>query len=86
MPATARDAKGETWFRCGETIRYELTGKLATAVTAKDAFLQIAGVHGLAFGKGDARQLALDLAAHQHRVVGDDRTDAAQRRKPRFPE
>jgi len=38
--------KGETWFRCGETIRYELTGKLSTAVTAKDAFLQIAGAHG----------------------------------------
>jgi len=38
--------KGETWFRCGETVRYELTGKLPRAVTAKDAFLQIAGVHG----------------------------------------
>ena len=38
--------KGETWFRCGETIRYELEGKLSPAVTAKDAFLQIAGVHG----------------------------------------
>ena len=38
--------KGETWFRCGETVRYELAGKLPPAVTAKDAFLQIAGVHG----------------------------------------
>jgi 3-isopropylmalate/(R)-2-methylmalate dehydratase large subunit len=38
--------KGETWFRCGETIRYELEGRLPKAVTAKDAFLQIAGVHG----------------------------------------
>ncbi len=38
--------KGETWFRCGETVRYELTGKLPNAVTAKDAFLQIAGVYG----------------------------------------
>lgn len=38
--------KGETWFRCGETVRYELLGKLSPAVTAKDAFLQIAGVHG----------------------------------------
>ena len=38
--------KGQTWFRCGETVRYELTGKLAPAVTAKDAFLQIAGAHG----------------------------------------
>ena len=38
--------KGQTWFRCGETVRYELTGKLPEAVTAKDAFLQIAGTHG----------------------------------------
>jgi 3-isopropylmalate/(R)-2-methylmalate dehydratase large subunit len=38
--------KGTTWYRCGETVRYELTGKLPNAVTAKDAFLQIAGVHG----------------------------------------
>lgn len=38
--------KGQTWFRCGETVRYELHGKLPVAVTAKDAFLQIAGVHG----------------------------------------
>lgn len=38
--------KGQTWFRCGETMRYELEGKLPPAVTAKDAFLQIAGVHG----------------------------------------
>ena len=38
--------KGETWFRVGETIRYELEGRLSTAVTTKDAFLQIAGRHG----------------------------------------
>src|SRR5215813_8824733 len=38
--------KGETWFRVGETIRYELEGGLSPAVTAKDAFLQIAGEHG----------------------------------------
>jgi len=38
--------KGETWFRVGETVRYELSGKLSPAVTTKDAFLQIAGEHG----------------------------------------
>ena len=38
--------KGETWFRCGETVRYELSGRLPKAVTTKDAFLQIAGRHG----------------------------------------
>jgi len=38
--------KAETWFRVGETVRYELTGELPRAVTTKDAFLQIAGAHG----------------------------------------
>ena len=38
--------KGETWFRVGETVRYELHGTLSPAVTAKDAFLQISGEHG----------------------------------------
>ena len=38
--------KGETWFRIGETVRYELEGRLPVAVTMKDAFLQIAGQHG----------------------------------------
>lgn len=38
--------KGQTWFRCGETVRYELQNRLPPAVTAKDAFLQIAGAHG----------------------------------------
>jgi 3-isopropylmalate/(R)-2-methylmalate dehydratase large subunit len=38
--------KGETWFCVGATIRYELEGKLPDAVTAKDAFLYIAGKFG----------------------------------------
>jgi 3-isopropylmalate/(R)-2-methylmalate dehydratase large subunit len=38
--------EGETWFIVGETIRYELAGKLPRAVTMKDAFLQIAGRFG----------------------------------------
>jgi len=37
---------GETWFIVGETIRYELAGRLANGVTMKDAFLQIAGKYG----------------------------------------
>jgi 3-isopropylmalate/(R)-2-methylmalate dehydratase large subunit len=37
---------GKTWFKVGETVRYELTGKLSRSVTAKDAFLQIAGQYG----------------------------------------
>ncbi len=38
--------KGQTWFRVGETVRYELEGKLPPAVMTKDAFLQIAGQYG----------------------------------------
>jgi 3-isopropylmalate/(R)-2-methylmalate dehydratase large subunit len=36
----------ETWFSVGETVRYELHGRLPAAVTMKDAFLQIAGKYG----------------------------------------
>jgi 3-isopropylmalate/(R)-2-methylmalate dehydratase large subunit len=39
-------AKGETWFRVGTTVRYELTGALRNGVTAKDVFLHIAGTYG----------------------------------------
>ncbi len=39
---------------------------------------QVAGMHGLPFGEVDADDLSLDLAAHDHRVVGDDGADAGQ--------
>jgi 3-isopropylmalate/(R)-2-methylmalate dehydratase large subunit len=39
-------AKGETWFRVGTTVRYELTGVLRDGVTTKDVFLHIAGTYG----------------------------------------
>jgi len=35
-------AKGETWFRVVETVRYDLTGRLQHGVSAKDLFLHIA--------------------------------------------
>ena len=38
--------KGETWFRVGTTVRYELHGALRDGVTAKDVFLHIAGIYG----------------------------------------
>ena len=38
--------RGESWFCVGETVRYELSGRLPAAVTTKDAFLQIAGKYG----------------------------------------
>jgi len=37
---------GETWFRVGETIRYDLVGTLPEGVSAKDLFLHIAGTYG----------------------------------------
>jgi 3-isopropylmalate/(R)-2-methylmalate dehydratase large subunit len=37
---------GRSWFRVGETIRYEFEGRLRPGVSAKDVFLTIAGKHG----------------------------------------
>jgi 3-isopropylmalate/(R)-2-methylmalate dehydratase large subunit len=37
---------GKTWFRIGETVRYELEGELRPGVSAKDVFLHIAGYYG----------------------------------------
>jgi len=37
---------GKTWFRVGETVRYDLGGRLAEGVSAKDLFLHIAGRYG----------------------------------------
>jgi 3-isopropylmalate/(R)-2-methylmalate dehydratase large subunit len=39
-------ATGKTWFRVGETVRYELLGALRPGVAAKDVFLHIAGTYG----------------------------------------
>jgi 3-isopropylmalate/(R)-2-methylmalate dehydratase large subunit len=39
-------AKGETWFRVGETVRYELEGELQEDVSMKDVFLHIADIYG----------------------------------------
>jgi len=37
---------GKAWFKVGETVRYDFTGKLKPGVSAKDIFLTIAGEHG----------------------------------------
>jgi 3-isopropylmalate/(R)-2-methylmalate dehydratase large subunit len=37
---------GRAWFRVGETVRYELQGRLKPGVSAKDVFLGIAGKYG----------------------------------------
>lgn len=58
--------KGETWFKVGPTVRYELTGTLPAVVTTKDVFLHIAGRYGshanqnLEFGGPGLAQLSLD--------------------------
>ena len=38
--------KGETWFRVGETIRYDFQGALRAPVSMKDVFLHIADTYG----------------------------------------
>ena len=37
---------GKSWFRVGESVRYELDGRLGPGVSAKDVFLHIAGTWG----------------------------------------
>jgi 3-isopropylmalate/(R)-2-methylmalate dehydratase large subunit len=37
---------GKTWFKIGETVRYDFEGRLADGVTTKDVFLHIAGTFG----------------------------------------
>ena len=57
---------GETWFKVGETVRYEFTGELQKGVSAKDVFLYIAGKYGdhvncnIEFGGPAADSFSLD--------------------------
>lgn len=57
---------GKTWFRVGTTVRYDLHGALSAGVTAKDAFLYLAGRWGshenqnIEFGGPGAAGLSLD--------------------------
>lgn len=44
-------AKGYTWFQVGETVRYELTGRLLPNVAAKDLFLHLADAYGAHVGQ-----------------------------------
>ena len=37
---------GKSWFRLGETVRYDLVGRLPSGVSAKDVFLYLAGTYG----------------------------------------
>ena len=39
---------------------------------------QVAGMDSLPFGEVDADELALNLAAYDHRIIGDDGADAGQ--------
>ena len=43
---TSATCLGKTWFQCGETVRYELEGRISAFVTPKDVFLHIANVYG----------------------------------------
>lgn len=43
---TAALTTGKTWYRVGETVRYDLHGALRPGVSAKDLFLHLAGTYG----------------------------------------
>src|SRR5260221_10662828 len=57
---------GKTWFRVGETVRYDLDGQLGEGVSIKDVFLHIAGAYGdhanqnIEFGGAALPHLSLD--------------------------
>ena len=57
---------GKAWFRVGETVRYDLEGKLKGGVTTKDVFLHIANAFGdhvnqnVEFGGGGLKHLSLN--------------------------
>lgn len=38
--------RGETWFRVGETVRYDLAGRMPPGVSVKDLFLYMVGTYG----------------------------------------
>jgi 3-isopropylmalate/(R)-2-methylmalate dehydratase large subunit len=57
---------GKTWFRVGETVRYDLDGRFLPGVSAKDLFLHIAGTYGdhanqnVEFGGSALASLSID--------------------------
>ncbi|MBV9586776.1 MAG: 3-isopropylmalate dehydratase large subunit [Alphaproteobacteria bacterium] len=57
---------GKTWFRVGETVRYDLDSRFAEGVSAKDLFLHIAGRYGdhanqnIEFGGAALPHLSID--------------------------
>jgi 3-isopropylmalate/(R)-2-methylmalate dehydratase large subunit len=57
---------GKTWFRLGETVRYDLEGTLQPGVTTKDVFLHLAQVFGdhtnrnMEFGGSGLKGLSLN--------------------------
>jgi 3-isopropylmalate/(R)-2-methylmalate dehydratase large subunit len=59
-------AKGETWFRVVESVRYDLTGCLQHGVSSKDLFLYIASHYGdhssqnVEFGGPALSELSID--------------------------
>src|SRR3979409_1818516 len=58
--------------RRGHLVELRLVG------TRIDLREQVAGPRGLPFGEIDADDLSLNLAAHDHCVIGDDGADSGQ--------
>jgi 3-isopropylmalate/(R)-2-methylmalate dehydratase large subunit len=65
---------GKTWFRLGETVRYDLVGRLQPGVTSKDVFLHIAG----AFGDHTNQNLEFGGSGMAHLSLNARRTIATQ--------
>ncbi|MSP94011.1 MAG: homoaconitate hydratase family protein [Alphaproteobacteria bacterium] len=63
---------GKTWFRVGETVRYDITGKLNAGVTTKDVFLHIAN----AFGEHANQNVEFGGPGLQHLSINARRTIA----------
>jgi 3-isopropylmalate/(R)-2-methylmalate dehydratase large subunit len=63
---------GQTWFRLGETVRYDITGRLNAGVTTKDVFLHIAN----AFGDHVNQNVEFGGSGLQHLSINARRTIA----------
>src|SRR5207248_11481114 len=70
---------GKTWFRIGETVRYDLEGQLGEGVLTKDVLLHIAGRYGdhanqnVEFGGAALPHLSID-ARRPLPTLGADRS------------
>jgi len=79
--------KGEAWFQVGQTLRYELPGRLRAGVSAKDVFLYIAKCWGdhpnknIEFGGPGLANLSMDARRMIARLTHEIRYPAKRLRR-----